>query len=159
MRELIVYTDGACSGNPGVGGFAALVIDGKKRFLIRGKSVKTTTNNRMELQPIESVLTWVDKTIKEPCSIKIHTDSSYVIVCTNTKMKDGSKKTSGWYKNRANEDLWMSIIRKGVKGGHKLSFVKVSGHAGDPCNEYCNTIAQEECAEAKEEWKRANSQQ
>jgi len=151
MRKLTVYTDGACSGNPGVGGWGAIVIDGDRRIVIRGRSVKTTTNNRMELTPVDKVLEWVNKNINEPCEIDFNTDSMYLIVCTNPKLKDGSKKTGSWFRGRPNEDLWFGVISKGNKGKHKLTFHKVKGHSGDMYNEHCDKIAKEECARARHE--------
>lgn len=151
MRKLTVYTDGACSGNPGVGGYGAIIIDNDRNIIIRGRSVKVTTNNRMELTPVDKVLEWVNKNIKEPCLIDFYTDSQYLVVCTSPKLKDGSKKTGNWFKGRANEDLWFGVITKGNKGKHKLTFHKVKGHTGDMYNERCDKIAKEECAKARHE--------
>lgn len=136
------YTDGACSGNPGVGGYAGIInIDGKET-IVQGCSVKVTTNNKMELKAIIEVVNKLNELKKWNCSIIIHTDSQYVIDCT-------SHKTKAWFKDRPNDDLWFQLITAGNKGHHKIKFIKVKAHSGDKMNERCDKIAKEECARAK----------
>ena len=151
MRNIIAHCDGACSGNPGIGGYAAILTCGKSERIVRGHSVKTVTNNAMELKAVAEIINWLNKNQKEPCNIEIHTDSQYIIDCTCTRLKDGSKKTSAWYKGRPNEVLWFEIIQAGLKGKHKITFVKVKAHNGDPYNERCDKMAKEECAKARHE--------
>ena len=151
MRKIILHTDGSCSGNPGIGGYGAILCCGKQERIVKGHTTKTTTNNRMELQPIVDALNWLNKVQKEPCEIEVHTDSIYIINCTRTEFKNGDKKTAEWFKGRKNEDLWMELISAGNKGKHKLTFVKVKGHADDEYNERCDKIAKEECAKARHE--------
>jgi len=151
MLNIIAHTDGACSGNPGVGGYCAILTANGVEKIVRGHSSKVTTNNQMELRAVIEVIEWLNKVQKKPCCVEIHTDSKYIVDCTNTKMKDGSKKTRKWFEGRPNEEMWLELIDKGNKGGHKIRFVKVKGHSGDIFNERCDRIAKEECVIARHE--------
>lgn len=148
MLAIEVYTDGS-SQNPGVGGFGAIMKCGKQERIIRGFSTKRTTNNSMELQPMIEVMKWLNIYQKTPCKVTFYTDSSYIVNCTNTSMKDGTKKKTDWYKGRLNEELWLEFIHACKKGGHKASFVKIKGHSGNELNERCDRIAKEELAKAR----------
>lgn len=148
MLAIEVYTDGS-SQNPGVGGFGAIMTCGKQERIIRGFSTKKTTNNSMELQPMIEVMKWLNTHQKTPCKVTFFTDSNYIINCTNTTMKDGTKKKTDWYKGRLNEELWLEFISVCKKGGHTASFVKVKGHSGNKLNERCDKIAKEELAKAR----------
>ena len=148
MLQINVYTDGS-SQNPGVGGFGAILLCGKQERIIRGYSTKKTTNNSMELQPMLETIKWLNKHQKQPCKVTFFTDSNYIINCTNTVLKDGSGKTTAWYKNRINGELWLEFINACKEGGHKASFVKVKGHGGNDLNERCDKIAKEELVKAR----------
>jgi len=147
--HIIAYTDGSCS-NPGVGGYAAILQCNGQERVLRGH-YKSTTNNRMELQPMISTIDWIDKYQKKPCEITFYTDSRYIIDCALGRNKDGSKRKVSWFKGRDNEDLWMEFICKVSKGKHTVRFVKVKGHSGDELNERANKIANEERVKARHE--------
>jgi len=142
MKKIIGYTDGACSGNPGVGGYAGIMICKGQERVIYGCSSEVTTNNRMELTAVVELINWLNKVQKEPCEIEIRTDSQYIIDCQ-------AHKTKAWFANRPNHDLWFQLIEAGVKGKHRIRFVKVKGHSGDEYNEKCDKLAKEQCIRAK----------
>lgn len=147
-----IYTDGSCSGNPGVGGYAGILLCNGQRRIVKGFSTDVrTTNNSMELKAIRESIGWLNKFQKKPCNVTIYTDSKYVIDCATGKNKDGSKRTVGWFKGRKNEGLWVEFITEVMKGKHTITFVKVKGHSGVPLNEEANAMAQEECTRAKHE--------
>jgi len=141
--NIIAYTDGACSGNPGPGGYGAIMKCGKGEREVRGHVSGITTNNRMELQAVIAVIDWLNRVQKSPCNIQVYTDSQYIVDCTSHKSKD-------WFTNRKNSDLWMELIEKGNKGKHRITFVKVKGHSDDELNARVDAIAREECQKAKE---------
>ena len=141
MFSVTIYTDGACSGNPGVGGYGAIITCKGKEHIVKGSCPETTTNNRMEIMAIIEAV----KALKKPCEITIHTDSQYV--CTSTS-HDKKWLTS---ESRPNRDLWIQLIEAGNKGGHKIRFVKVKGHDGIALNERCDKIAKEQCLKARHE--------
>jgi ribonuclease HI len=140
--DIIAYTDGACSGNPGIGGYGAILTYKGQEREVRGFTTNSTTNNAMELRAVVEVINWLNKVQKKPCNIEIRTDSQYIVNCT-------SHKTKKWFEGRKNEDLWMELITAGNKGKHKITFVKIKGHSGDIMNERCDKIAKAECAKAK----------
>lgn len=140
-KEVMIYTDGACSGNPGVGGWSAILISGdKKKEISGGESL--TTNNRMELIGVISGL----KALKKPCEVKLYTDSQYVCDAIN---KDwiSSWKNTGWINASKNEvknvDLWKELLA--LLSVHKVEFIKVKGHADNEYNNRCDFLAREEC--------------
>jgi len=152
--KIEVYTDGSCSGNPGIGGYAAILSCGKQERIVRGTELKegkpaVTTNNRMELMAMIRTIDWLDKHQKEPCEVVFYTDSQYVINCALGHNKDGSRHKVGWFKGRLNEDLWMEFICKVRDGKHTVRWVKVKGHGDDQLNARADTIAKEECTKAK----------
>ena len=131
-----IFTDGACKGNPGVGGWGALLrTKGKERELFGGEA--HTTNNRMELMGAISAL----EALKRHCHIKLHTDSKYVLQGINEGM-DGWKKR-GWKtadkKPVKNEDLWRRL--DAVVAQHDIEWVWVKGHAGHAENERADVLA------------------
>lgn len=146
-----IYTDGSCSGNPGVGGYGAILMCNGHERIVKGHTSKITTNNAMELKAVVESIAWINKVQKKPCNVTIYTDSKYIIDCACGKQKDGSKRLVGWFKGRSNEDLWMQLINQTIQGKHEIHFVKVKGHSGDEMNERANSIAQEECVRAKHE--------
>jgi len=142
MLKVVAYTDGACSGNPGVGGYAGIInIDGKET-IVGGCSVKTTTNNKMELTAILAVIKELNAQKKRGCFVTLYTDSQYVKDCATHREKE-------WYENHANKDIWFEIITAANNGKHKICFKKVKAHSGDPMNERCDKLAKEHCTRAK----------
>ncbi len=137
MKTVHIYTDGACSGNPGAGGWGAILKYGEHEKELSGAE-NPTTNNRMELTAVISAL----KALKEPCNVIITTDSKYV-VDSITKGWARSWKRNGWIKSdkspALNSDLWDELLK--LLDIHKAEFVWVKGHAGHPENERCDALA------------------
>lgn len=139
MKKIEIYTDGACSGNPGKGGWGAvLVYNGREKELSGGE--EQTTNNRMELTAVISAL----KAIKEPCEIILTTDSKYVCDAV-TKGWVYNWEKNGWKKAdkkpALNVDLWEELLA--LLQIHKVTFNWVKGHNGHPYNERCDRLAVE----------------
>ncbi|MDO8177057.1 MAG: ribonuclease HI [Undibacterium sp.] len=136
MDKIEIYTDGACKGNPGIGGWGAVLIAGaKKKELFGGE--KETTNNRMELMAVIQALT----VLKRPCEIVLHTDSQYVLKGITEWIKGW--KAKGW-KTAArtpvkNVDLWQALDQ--AQAVHKIEWKWVRGHTGDPGNEHADQLA------------------
>ena len=140
MKEVTIYTDGACSGNPGPGGYCAfLVYKGTEKCISGGE--KETTNNRMELLAVISAL----EALKEPCSVEVVSDSKYVVDAIDKGwLWDWEKR--GWKradkKPVLNVELWQRILPLLAK--HRVRFTWIQGHAGHPYNERCDAIAVQE---------------
>ena len=137
MKHVDIYTDGACRGNPGPGGWGAvLVYRGQEKELSGGEA--QTTNNRMELTAAVAALS----ALKEPCEITLTSDSKY-LVDGITKGWAASWKAKGWKKAdkspALNPDLWDQLLTLVAK--HEVTFVWVKGHAGHPYNERCDEMA------------------
>lgn len=137
MKNVEIYTDGACSGNPGKGGWAAvLVYKGTKKEISGGE--KETTNNRMELTAVIEAL----KCLKEPCNVTLTTDSKYVCDAINKRWVFSWKK-NGWKKAdkkpALNVDLWEQLLD--ILDKHNVEFVWVKGHNGHKYNERCDELA------------------
>lgn len=137
MRFVEIYTDGACSGNPGPGGYGAILrCDGKEKELSGGEA--HTTNNRMELMGVITAL----EALKFPCEVKLTTDSKYVVDAVTKKWAVGWKKR-GWKKSDGkpalNVDLWDRLL--GLLEIHKVEFCWIKGHAGHLENERCDRLA------------------
>lgn len=147
MEEIMVYTDGACSGNPGPGGWAAVIIFPDNRLVELGGGEKSTTNNRMEIKAAIEALALIRRhysiAAENPCKIKIYTDSS-LLLNGITKWIWGWLKR-GWVSSTgapvANRELWEKLFVhvSALKGS--LSWVHVKGHAGHEINERCDEIA------------------
>ncbi len=137
MKTVYIYTDGACSGNPGAGGWGAILKYGAHEKELSGAE-NPTTNNRMELTAVISALA----ALKEPCKAIITTDSKYVVDGV-TKGWAKSWKKNGWIKSdkkpALNADLWEELLR--LLEIHSYEFVWVKGHAGHPENERCDALA------------------
>ena len=137
MKEVLIFTDGACSGNPGPGGFGTILRYGDAEKELSGGE-KLTTNNRMELSAVIAGLS----ALKEPCKVKIITDSQYVYNGI-TKGWAVSWRKKGWKKSDGkpalNPDLWEELLDLLTK--HEVSFEWVKGHAGHPENERCDRLA------------------
>lgn len=140
MKELNIYTDGACSGNPGPGGWGAvLVYNGKEKEL--SGSEKNTTNNRMELTAVIMAL----KALNQPCKVTLTTDSKYVCDAINKGWVYSWKRNS-WKKSdkkpALNVDLWEELLEELKE--HEVEFIWVKGHNGHKYNEICDTLAVKE---------------
>lgn len=137
MKHVDIYTDGACRGNPGVGGWGAvLVYLSKERELSGGEN--PTTNNRMELTAAIKAL----EALREPCEVTLCTDSKYLCDAVTLGWAEGWR-ARGWKKGDGkpalNPDLWeklLSLLKK-----HSVTFVWVKGHNGHPYNERCDALA------------------
>ena len=144
MTSVILYTDGACSGNPGPGGWGFIMEhpeSGKR--LARSGGEAQTTNNRMELMAVIEGLS----ALKQPCRVEVVSDSAYVLNGLSSWMK--SWKANGWrrregktWKEVKNVDLWQRLDE--LMQIHSLQFTKIKGHAGHPQNEECDRMAVEE---------------
>ncbi|MGM9641876.1 MAG: ribonuclease HI [Eubacteriales bacterium] len=137
MKEVKIYTDGACRGNPGPGGWGAILVCGEhEKELTDGEA--NTTNNRMELLGAIRAL----EELKYPCLVTITTDSKYLCDAVN-KGWAKSWKAKGWIKAdkkpAANPDLWERLLALLEK--HEVKFVWVKGHDGHPYNERCDALA------------------
>ncbi len=140
MKKITLYTDGSCIGNPGPGGYAYILIYGDLKKEFSGFE-DNTTNNRMELTAVIKGL----NQIKEPCEVTVYTDSAYVLNAfeqdwiTNWQLK-------GWRtankKDVLNKDLWLQLLD--AMSRHKVSWVKVKGHADNELNNRCDILARGE---------------
>ncbi len=137
MDEVIIYTDGACSGNPGPGGFGAILMLGSNKKEISGGE-KNTTNNIMELTAVIEAL----KLLKRPCKVQLYSDSAYVV---NAFLQNW---ISGWIRNNwknsnkedvKNKELWQELIN--LTKVHDVTFHKVKGHSDNEYNNRCDELA------------------
>ncbi len=139
MKEIVLYTDGACSGNPGMGGWGAILsYQGREKILSGGEMM--TTNNRMELTAVIEGL----KAIKEGCKVDIYSDSAYVV---NAFLQDWISKwrSNGWRSSKGavlNTDLWKCLLTQMAK--HEVRWHKVKGHADNENNNRCDALARGE---------------
>lgn len=137
-----IYTDGACSGNPGPGGFGTILVhvdkDGFKHEKELSEGFKCVTNNQMELMAVIAGL----EALKKPCNVTLYSDSQYVVNAFNEKWIDGWIKR-GWKnsdkKPVKNVELWQRLLK--AKEPHTVEFIWVKGHAGHEYNERCDTLA------------------
>lgn len=139
IEPVKIYTDGACKGNPGPGGYGVVLISGDRRKELSG-GFRKTTNNRMEmLACIEGL-----RSLKRPCSVELTSDSSYVV---NAIQKGWAKRwrSNGWKlspgKPAKNSDLWKILLD--LCAEHTVTFRWIKGHAGHPENERCDVLAVE----------------
>ena len=138
MKKTVeIFTDGACSGNPGPGGWGAVLrYGGREKELSGGEA--DTTNNRMELSAVINAR----GALKQPCEVTLYSDSQYV--CNALKLGWAKKwKANGWMRNKKepalNPELWESLLN--LCEVHKVEVVWVKGHAGHPENERCDRLA------------------
>ena len=147
MKEVDLYTDGACSGNPGIGGWAAVLIYKGYQKQISGAE-KETTNNRMEITAVVEGL----KLLKESCKVKIYSDSAYVVNAINNDWLT-NWQLNGWKtankKEVLNRDLWEELLTLCTK--HQTTFIKVKGHADNELNNLCDKLAVSEVQKLKQE--------
>lgn len=140
MKKVILYTDGACSGNPGPGGYGAILIyNGVEKEISGGEA--NTTNNKMEMLAVIKGL----EMLKEPCSVSVYSDSAYVV----NSIEKGwiySWKKNGWRKADKKEvknvDLWERLLKQ--MEIHDVKFLKVKGHSTDELNNRCDRLAVKE---------------
>ena len=142
MEEVTIYTDGACSGNPGPGGWGSILMMGENRKEISGGSANTT-NNIMELTAVIEAL----KMLKRPCKVNIYSDSAYVVNAFVQKwiygwMKKGWKTASN--ESVKNKELWQELYE--LTKVHDVTFNKVKGHADNEFNNRCDELARMESA-------------
>ena len=143
MKTVTIYTDGACSGNPGPGGWGAILeYMGHEKELSGGE--KNTTNNRMELTAVIKAL----QALKEPCTVELYSDSKYVLDALQKGWAVSWRK-KGWIKSdkkpALNPDLWETLLN--LVEMHDVRYHWVKGHASNPKNNRCDELA-------VEEWKR-----
>lgn len=145
LAKVLLFTDGACSGNPGPGGWGAILkTDNKIKELSGGEA--STTNNRMELSAVIGGLS----ALKRPCAVTVTSDSKYII---DAIQKGWAKKwrSNGWMRNKKdpalNPDLWGKLLD--LLDVHEVTFNWVKGHAGHPENERCDTLAVDESKKAR----------
>ena len=144
-KQVEIFTDGACSGNPGPGGYGVILrYKGVSKELSGGE--ERTTNNRMELTAVITGLS----ALKEPCAVTLYSDSKYII---DAIQKGWAKKwrANGWMRNAKdpalNPDLWEKLLDLLEK--HEVTFVWGKGHAGHPENERCDQLAVQESQKFK----------
>lgn len=136
MKEVSLYTDGACRGNPGPGGWGAILVYGMYEKELSGGE-PMTTNNRMELLAAISGL----EALKEPCSVTLTSDSKYLCDAYNERWIY-AWRDKGWRKGKdelKNPDLWERLYK--LTEIHNVTFVWVKGHNGHPYNERCDRLA------------------
>lgn len=145
MKRVTIYTDGACSVNPGVGGWGAILMYGRSKKELSG-SEKETTNNRMELTAVIRAL----ECLNQPCEVEIFTDSSYVFNGFNAGWIYNWLR-NGWKTSNKhpveNRDLWEALLSQTKI--HKVSWHKVKGHADNEYNNRCDKLATSAVAELK----------
>ena len=148
MKSVTIYTDGACSGNPGPGGWAAILRYGEQEKELSGGEA-STTNNRMELTAAIRGLS----ALKESCAVTLYSDSRYLV--------DGIEKgwarawrSRGWMRTKRepakNPELWSELLD--LLDRHRVALVWVKGHAEDPLNERCDTLAVAESRRFAQSW-------
>ena len=137
MKQVIIYTDGACSGNPGQGGWGAILLYGEHKLEISGYEAYTT-NNRMELLATIQALS----KLKEPCEVLLHSDSSYVVNAFAQHWLENWQKRN-WMtsakKPVENQDLWRELLALTEK--HRVQWMKVKGHSDVELNNRCDELA------------------
>lgn len=137
MKEIAIYTDGACSGNPGPGGWAAVLLYNEKKLDLSGYE-EETTNNRMELTAVIRAL----EALKMPCSVNLYSDSSYVVNAFNKKWLL-SWQRNNWLKSDKkpveNQDLWKALLP--LTERHAVRFHLVKGHSDNEFNNLCDKLA------------------
>ena len=137
MKEVTIYTDGACSGNPGPGGWGAILMYKDKKLELSGYEA-LTTNNRMELlAPIQAL-----SRLKEPCSVSVYSDSAYLVNAFKQRWLDNWQRHN-WLKSDKkpveNQDLWQELLK--YTAIHQIKWFKVKGHANNPYNNRCDELA------------------
>ncbi|MCY3614110.1 MAG: ribonuclease HI [Bacteroidetes bacterium] len=147
MKQVTIYTDGSCEGNPGRGGWAAILRYNKQERVLTGGSPRTT-NNRMEMTAALKAL----QLLKEPCSVKLHTDSQYL----RRAFTDGwlhQWRSNGWLTSNKqpvkNQDLWKELWSEAQK--HEVQWIKVKAHANNKLNNRADALAVAACQDVVRE--------
>ncbi len=147
MKKVDIFTDGACSGNPGVGGWGTILVFNGKEKILKGGNIDTT-NNRMELTAAIEGL----EALKMPCNVNLYSDSQY-LVNGMTKGWAKSWQKNGWKKAdkkpALNTDLWQKLLN--LTEIHNVTFIWVKGHNNHPQNERCDQLAVNEVKRIKGE--------
>ena len=142
MAKVIIYTDGACSGNPGPGGWGAILMYNDIKKEISGGE-NPTTNNKMELTAAIEALSM----LKMPCEVDLYSDSAYLINCFQNNWLKGWK-AKNWVNSKRekvkNVELWMKLDE--LNKTHKINWIKVKGHADNEFNNRCDELARMETA-------------
>jgi len=137
MKKVTIYTDGACSGNPGPGGYGAVLLHNSNRKELSGGEA-VTTNNRMEMLAAIVAL----EALKQPCTVDLYSDSKYLVdaIQKNWAIR---WRSNNWMRNKKdpalNPDLWERLLQ--LLTEHQVNFHWVKGHAGNPENERCDALA------------------
>ena len=150
--EVNIYTDGACSGNPGPGGWGAILVSAGKEKEISG-GAESTTNNRMELTAAIEAL----KKLKAPCRVRLFSDSAYLVNAFRLGWLDSWKRNSWKNSTRqivSNLELWKELDR--LSQLHEIEWIKVKGHSGHEYNERCDTLATARSSEFHHSERKAN---
>ncbi len=144
-KHVVIYTDGACSGNPGPGGWAALLRYNQHEKVLTGTAAHAT-NNRMELTAVIEAL----RALKEPCQVDLYTDSNYIVRAFQKGWLERWQR-NGWRTSRKqpveNQDLWRQLLE--LTRRHDVRFLKVKGHADDPLNNRVDRLAVEAMRRAR----------
>ena len=137
MKKVVIYTDGACSGNPGPGGWGCVLFYGAHKKELSGAEPQTT-NQRMELQAAVAALA----ALKESCQVALYSDSAYLVNAFKQNWLVNWQK-NGWQNSKKqpveNQDLWLKLLELAEK--HNIEWHKVKGHSGDEHNERCDALA------------------
>lgn len=134
MKQVKLYTDGACSGNPGPGGWGAVLLFGPHRREMSGFE-PNTTNNRMELTAVIEGF----RALKEPCSVTVYSDSQLVVKAFNEGWLDNWQRTGFKQGKVKNQDLWRQLLE--AINSHRVKWVWVRGHAENELNNRCDQLA------------------
>jgi ribonuclease HI len=139
MKKVDIYTDGACAGNPGPGGYGAILIYNGIEKVINGFEPETT-NNRMEITAAIEAL----KCLNQPCEVNLYSDSAYLVNAFQqgwiySWVKNGWKKSGKGKEEVKNEDLWKELYE--MSKMHKINFIKVKGHSDNEYNNRCDKLA------------------
>jgi ribonuclease HI len=140
VKSVKIYTDGACSGNPGKGGWGAVIIHGQTEIPISGYD-EYTTNNKMELTAVIEALS----SLQEPCEVELYSDSAYIINAIEKRWLE-NWKSNDWKtsdrKDVKNKEHWLEIDR--LNNAHKIKWIKVKGHSNNKYNDICDRLATDE---------------
>lgn len=144
LRDVTIYTDGACSGNPGPGGWGAILMHGDHRRELSGFEA-ATTNNRMEILAAVAAL----RALKYPCAVKLYSDSAYLVNAFQQRWLENWQR-NGWKNAKKepveNQDLWRELLA--AVRPHRVEWLKVKGHADNPYNNRCDELARAAIADA-----------
>ncbi len=139
MKQVEIWTDGACSNNPGPGGWGAVLLWNSHKKEISGSS-DWTTNQRMELKAALEAL----KTLKHPCKVKLYSDSAYLVNAFKQKWYQSWQKNNWMTKSKKkvdNQDLWEQLLE--LNTIHQIEWIKVKGHSDNELNNRCDKLARE----------------